>query len=257
MKQIFQAKLMVEVQLFAVIFLLMISGCIAQQESKHIPLGKYINKNGNIILQSLPDNHLKLSLKLFLDSLQMNGYYLSDSKKLNKVCFLLDLEQGKDSIKAEYFLDEDGSLYMKYYKGRQGIENHIDEIDRFFPIENQVPEPINCSTIVLENLAEGDYYLLFENELSFGNNHCDTIFVKQAGLTKTGFTLDLRNINHINFQTNANKKIPHCENHATPGFCVEVHGFNQLPRDSINYILSDVLEGNIFMFSVYYHEWDK
>jgi len=152
---------------------------------------------------------------------------------------------------AEFLLESDNLLYLKYYKSKKGISDHIDEIIHYYFNKEKEIASKNCSSIALDSIQPGEYFVHFENSISLNNNECDTIFIFQPGLTKVSANIYLRSMNNINVIAAISGSISRCNSSTlNTNYCIEIMGFNQLPRSTIESRFNEKLEGDILMFNI-------
>lgn len=176
-------------------------------------------------------------------------YQIVQKENSNEIQIIFEPEN--DTLVAEFLVNSDKSIYLKYYKTMEGVSHHIDEINRFYFYGENKYESINCSMIVMDSIQSGQYFVHFENKLLLNNSKCDTVFIGKPGLTRVEARLDLRSIDKINVGTKDGESIPLCTSLTDyMGFCVDILGFNQEPRNITENRFSEKIEGDILMFNI-------
>jgi len=225
---------------------LLLVSCNLIEKKPIIPIGHYTTLDRNAGLKFRDKSHLTL---VFNDFTLDARYQIIEREFSNEIRIIFEPE--KDTLIAEFLVESDNSLYLKYYKSMKGITHQIDEIIDFYLNKEKEIASRNCSLIALDSIQPGEYFVHFENSLSLNNDECDTIFIMQPGLTKVSANIDLRNLNNINAIATNSERVSTCNSSPLDAnYCIEIMGFNQLPRSTIESRFNEKLDGDVLMFNI-------
>ncbi|WP_306640870.1 hypothetical protein [Sanyastnella coralliicola] len=153
-----------------------------------------------------------------------------------------------DTLRVEYNIDHSQDLYLKFYKLYPEIDHHIDEITKVYPEEESEDLPFNCTVIQLPEDPRGRHFIHFNCQLSLELNPCETLDISSPGLTLSLVPIDIKNYEMIRFVDHNGSTM---ESSSMDDSKITIEGFNQIPRERIEDLFGQKLDGDIFMFEVH------